>query len=144
LKVKIKKLNPEAIIPTYAHNEDAGMDFYTSEDSSVENLSTKIIKTGIAMEIPEGYFLDIRPRSGISGNHPNYIANAPGTIDSSYTGEIIIIVRNNSFNKKLIIPKHFKIAQGIILKKYHAEFEEVNELTNSERGDSGFGSTGDK
>ena len=143
MKVKIKKLHEDALIPTYAHETDAGMDFYTLEDESVESLTTKIIRTGIAMDIPDGHSLELYPRSGLSGNHPNYLSNSVGIVDSHYIGEVLVLFRNNSFNQTLNIPKHTKIMQGVLRKFYKAEFEEVEEFKDSERGTDGFGSTGD-
>ena len=100
MKVNFKKLDPNAKVPTYAHEIDAGIDFYTLEDDSVDNLTTKIIRTGIAMEIPEGYSLELYQRSGMSGNHPNYLSNSVGLIDPGYQNEILILFRNNSFNQR--------------------------------------------
>ena len=142
MKVKIKKIHTDAKIPTYAYDTDAGFDFYTLEDVIIENLSTVVIRTGIAMEIPKGYSLEIYPRSGMSYKFHNYIANNVGLVDSDYRNEIMILFRNSSFNQRIQIPKHTRIAQGVIRKFEHADFEEVDDLNKSDRGENGLGSTG--
>ena len=144
MKIKIKKLHEDAKLPTYAHDTDAGFDFYTLEDITIENLSTFLIRTGIAMEIPEGYSLEIYPRSGLSYKFHNYIANNVGLVDSGYRNEVVILFRNSSFNQRIQIPKHTKIAQGVIRKFEHVDFKEVDELSDSDRGQNGLGSTGMK
>lgn len=144
MKIKIKRVDSNAIIPTYAHSGDAGFDFYTSENVTVESLSTELIKTGVAIEVPEGYSLEIYPRSGLSAVHPGYLANSVGLVDHGFKNEIVIIFRNNSFNTSVNIPAYTRIAQGVIRKFDVAEFEEVDELSDSERGMNGLGSSGTK
>jgi len=94
VRVKVKKLHPDAVIPGYARPGDAGFDFIASEDVLVQPGETVKVKTGLAFAIPEGYELQVRPRSGISLKTKLRISNAPGTIDSGYRGEVAILVDN--------------------------------------------------
>jgi len=141
-KLYIELLTDTARIPTVAHAGDAGMDFYADEDITLAPGDVAVISTGIKMAIPTGYYLDLRPRSGISKNFPNYIANAPGTIDSTYRGEIKVMVVNNSRNDYLKIVKGFKICQGIVLEYNYFNLKIVDTLDDTDRGSDGFGSSG--
>ena len=154
MKIKIKKLHPDAIIPKYAHKGDSGFDLHALEDVFLNPGETKLIKTGMAISVGEGFELQVRPRSGLSLKTPLRIANAPGTVDSSYLGEICVIVTNTSNNEyisydctwdgcvKQDIKKGDRIAQGVVCPVMRVEFEEVEELENTDRGSGGFGSSG--
>jgi len=141
MKIEIKKTNPEAKIPTYAKEGDAGMDLYSTQDLIL--MSGKIItcETGIAMAIPVGYVGLIWDKSGVAFN--GGIKTMGGVIDSSYRGEIKIIMTNLS-NKDYFIKKGDKIAQMLIQKVESLDIEEVEVLDDTERGEGGFGSTGIK
>lgn len=143
IKVKIKKLNEDATIPFYAHKTDAGADICSVEDVVVPPGQTKIIKTGIAVAIPVGYEIQIRPRSGLSAKTFLRIANAVGTIDSDYRGEIGVIMTNIG-GVSATINKGDKIAQMVIAPTPMIEWEETDTLDSTERGDGGFGSTDKK
>ena len=132
-------------LPKYAKPGDAGFDFYTanSEDIILQPGETKLIPTGIRMAIPIGFYLAIVPRSGMSLKTKLRVANAPGTVDSGYRGHIQIMVENIGEDPITIEP-HTRLAQGLILPVYQAQFELVDELPESERGEGGFGSTGMK
>lgn len=140
VSVKILKCHPDAIIPTYAHPTDAGADVCAIEDVSLKPHTTQIIKTGLKVEIPVGYEIQVRPRSGLSYKTTLRIANAPGTIDSNYRGEIGIIVENTG-NLTVKIDKGQKIAQLLIAATPMIKWEEVTELSDTDRGSNGFGST---
>lgn len=140
--VKVKRLHPDAVIPKYATPGAAGFDLVAVEDVFIVPRETKLVPTGIAVEIPWGYEMQIRPRSGFSLKTPLRIANAPGTIDSDFRGEVKIIVTNTSENKGFYIKKGDRIAQGVIAPVMRAVFEEVDELSETDRGLGGFGSTG--
>ena len=144
IDVKIKKLHPDAITPTYGTDGAAGFDFYALEDVTLNPGDTKLIKTGIAMAIPEGYEIQVRPRSGMSLKTAFRVANAPGTIDSDYRGECCIIGHHSQGSelRKLHIKKGDRIAQGVLNKVPQANFQLVEELDDTERGQGGFGSTG--
>jgi dUTP pyrophosphatase len=146
MKVKIKKLSPDAVIPTYKHDGDAGFDLKASKTMSILPGQTIKIPTGLAFDIPKGYEMQVRPRSGISAKTPLLVIM--GTIDSGYHGEVSIIAylrpSLDSENGERVIIKGTRIAQAVIAPVIHANFEEVDELEDSERGTAGFGSTGVK
>lgn len=141
MEVLVKKLHPDAIIPEYRNSGDAGFDFYCLEDIAISPNEAAILPTGLAMAIPEGYEMQIRLRSSAALHTPLIIANAPGTIDSGYRGEIGILVRNLSEQVHCVI-KGERIAQGVVVPVIRAEFSVTDELPPSERGACGFGSTG--
>ena len=141
--VKIVKLNSEAIIPQYAHATDAGADVCAIEETKIEAGETKIVKTGIAVAVPAGYEIQVRPRSGLSLKSGLRIANAPGTIDTDYRGEIGIIMTNTK-DIPYVIEKGMKIAQLVISQVPRIRWDEVatvEDLGTTERGENGFGST---
>lgn len=140
VKVKIHKLNPEAIIPQYAHSSDAGADVCALEETIIEPGQIVIVKTGLQVAIPKGYEIQVRPRSGLSVKTKLRIANAPGTIDPEYRGEIGIIVTNMG-GTKYTIEKGMKIAQLVISPIPMIVWDEVDTLDETERGTGGFGST---
>lgn len=139
--VKITRVHENAKIPKYQKYGDAGFDFYASHSYKIRGNCARIVNTGVKMSIPKGYEVQIRPRSGMSYNTPLRIANAPGTIDSGYRGEIGIIVWNSA-NYTITVEEGDRIAQGVLNKVPTAKFEEVTELPDSERGEGGFGHTG--
>lgn len=139
--VKWLKLAPDVQIPRYRHRGDAGFDLAASEDVTIGPWERKLIPTGLKVDIPEWYEMQIRPRSGVSLKTPLMIANSPGTIDSGYRGEVKIIVFNAS-NKPYTIKRGDRIAQGVIVKLPEVEHVEVNKLSETSRGENGFGSTG--
>ena len=143
VQVRIVKLNPDAIIPEYAHPTDAGCDVAAVGETKIEPGETKIVKTGIAVAIPAGYEIQIRPRSGLSLKSKLRIANAPGTIDTEYRGEIGIIMTNIG-DVPYVIDKGMKIAQMLIAPTPKIKWNEVatvEELGTTDRGADGFGST---
>lgn len=151
MKIQIKKLHPDAVIPKYATEGAAGFDLVAIEDVKIPNGQTKLVKTGLSVSIPRGFELQVRPRSGTSLNTSLRIANAPGTVDSDYRGEICIIMNNieekgSTFNgvsaSYVLIRKGERVAQGVICPVFQAEFDEVEELDSTARGAGGFGSTG--
>ena len=140
MKLKIKKLHTEAVIPKFATQDDAGMDLFAIEDVTVEPMERKQIGTGIAMEIPEGFVGLIWDKSGLS--HKFGIKTLGGVIDSGFRGEIKVGIINLG-TEKYIFEKGHKIANIIIQKKENPEIVEVDELDlNTERGVGAFGSTG--
>ena len=143
--VKIKKLNDNAIIPTYGTEYSAGADLYAliSNDLEIKPQETVIIPTGIAMEIPNGYVGLIYARSSLGTKKGLTPANKVGVIDSDYRGEIKVVLFNQS-NKIQTITKNERIAQIIITPYIKVKFQEVDELSNTVRGEGGFGSTNKK
>lgn len=142
MKVKIKQLNPWAVKPTYATAGSVGFDLRTLEEVSIIPGSMRVIHTGWAFEIPVGYEMQIRPRSGISKMFPNYIMNSPGTIDSDYRGEVCLLIHNHTPNLIFHYDKGAKLAQGVIVPVAATELVVVGEITDTDRGSGGFGSTG--
>ena len=143
--MNIKKLTSTAIIPTRGSEKAAGYDLYADTDSVVEIKphKTKKINTGIAIMIPNGYYGAIVARSGLSTKKGLRPANCTGIIDSDYRGDIIVALHNDSDEVQTIEP-HERIAQLVICPFLSVEFNEVDELDETERGENGFGSTGTK
>ena len=140
ININVKRLSDSAKIPHYAHIGDAGADLYASESIIVPENGVAAVPTGIAIEIPAGYVGYINPRSGMALKGIT-VMNAPGTIDSGYRGEIKVILVNHT-KDHYHINDGDKIAQ-IVFHKYHEVFfEPVDELSNSDRGEGGFGSSG--
>lgn len=141
IEVTIEKINDNAKIPEYAHPSDAGCDVFSAETVTINANETKIVKTGIRVAIPAGYEIQIRPRSGLSAKTGLRVANAPGTIDSMYRGEIGVILHNTS-SEPYTVKTGDKIAQMIIAQSPMIKWVENKIDTDTDRGEGGFGSTG--
>jgi len=140
--IKLKKLDKTLAIPIQAHDGDAGYDLISSIEASILPGERLLVPTGIALQIPSGYAGFVQPRSGLAIKHGISLVNTPGLIDSSYRGEIKVILINLDKNKTFSIKRGDKIAQLVIQKVAECHFEEVDELSVTERGSGGFGSTG--
>ncbi len=143
MKIKIKKLNENATIPTYGSLYAAGADLYAciEEDTVIKSGETKLIKTGLAIELPIGYAAFIYARSGLASKRGLAPANKVGVIDCDYRGEIMVALHNHSQTEQTV-SKGERVAQMVIAPYITAEFEEADELSDTARGDGGFGSTG--
>ena len=146
MKVKFKKLNPRAQLPSYAYPGDSGMDLHVcfgkkGTEISLRRSEVILVPTGLSMELPPGYEAQIRPKSGLAISSSITVLNSPGTIDFAYRGEICIIIINHA-SWSFTIKDGMKIAQMVIKPIEQAEIEEVQELSNTERGEGGFGSSG--
>lgn len=143
--INIKKLDERAIIPTYGSEFSAGADLYALIDApiSFNPRETILIHTGIAMEIPNGYAGLIYARSGLASKKGLAPANKVGVIDADYRGEIMVALHNHS-NETVVITCGERIAQLVILPFITANFNECDDLTDTVRGQGGFGSTGNK
>ena len=141
MKIKIKKLNKNAKLPTHGHPGDAGMDFYAVEDVIFTPGKQERVHTGVAVEIPEGYVGLIWDKSSISFNMGLKIMG--GVIDSSYRGELIMNLLNVG-DKEIVLEKGHKVAQMLVQKFEHCDILEVDELSQTVRGDGREGSTGHK
>ena len=143
--LKFLKLNEKAVIPSYQTDGAAGMDLcaLTNEPITLKPLERKLIPTGLKMELPKGYEAQVRPRSGMSIKHGITLVNCVGTIDEDYRGEICIPIVNLS-TEHFTINNGDRIAQMIIAPVTKANIEIVTELSNTQRGEGGFGSTGRK
>jgi len=142
LRIKIRKLRADALIPRYAHGpeEDAGMDLHAVESVTFAPGETKLVPTGLAIELPAGYEAQIRPRSGLALKYSITLPNSPATIDPGYRGEIRVIVQNLGRETFTVEPGE-RIAQMIVARYESVEWEE-GDLADSLRGEAGFGSSG--
>lgn len=141
LNIPVVRLTDTAVLPTYAHVGDAGMDLYADEDIMLGNETWNVISTGVAMSIPEGYVGLIHPRSGLAAKHGITVLNAPGTIDAGYRGEIKVILLNGT-DKDFVVRRGDRIAQLVVQEFVHGDIVEVSSLDDTERSTNGFGSTG--
>ena len=142
--VKIKKLNENAIIPTYGSPYSAGADLYSAmDDVTIAPHSTVLIKTGLALELPIGFAGLIYARSGLATKRGLAPANKVGVIDCDYRGEVMVALHNHS-EVEQTVSKGERIAQLVITPYVVADFEEADELSETVRGEGGFGSTGTK
>jgi len=143
MKIDVMKTVGDAHLPTYARDGDAGADLYSLHAVNIMPGEYKLVSTGIAMAIPQGYVGLIHPRSGLSAKHGITVLNAPGTIDAGYRGEIKVLLINHG--KEIYnIERAERIAQLVIQKVENVFFEPVDELDATERGIGGFGSSGKK
>lgn len=166
LNVKIKKLTQDAVVPKYATKDSACFDLVASEDVVITPGATVAVPTGLAVEVPQGYRMTIYPRSGISLKTPLRMANSVGVVDADYRGEVRVLLHNTaertayvtadaitldmqyaSLDQQVpigtfLIRKGDRIAQAAIEKIEQCEFQVVDELSDTERGQGGFGSTG--
>lgn len=143
MQVKIKKLHPEAVMPTYGSSGAACFDLYCVDAGYVIDENT--FRTGLAFEIPDGHVMLIFSRSGHGFKHDTRLANCVGVIDHDYRGEVMVKMtsdRQFSDSHALVVRNGDRIAQAMIIPFPKIEFEEVDELGSTERGTSGFGSTG--
>lgn len=161
--IKVKFIDDETavhtpVIPTYGSEKAAGFDLYSTHDAFLYKGIPTLVKTGLKVQIPEGTELQIRPRSGMALKDGITVLNTPGTIDEDYRGEIGVILfwtgadtGNNNFNivsdncrSLIIVPAGTRIAQGVLSPVIHANFELVEDLDTTERGEGGFGHSGIK
>lgn len=142
IPVKIEKVDSHAIIPTYAHPDDACCDLYIVEDYVIRKGQRRLLRTGIAVEIPTGFEIQIRPRSGLAFKQGITLVNAPGTVDAQYRNEIMLLAINLG-RAPVTLRRGDRAAQMCIKPVYRMEFEEVDKLSDSDRGLGGWGSTGE-
>jgi len=141
LILKIQKLTDDAIVLQYAHPNDSGMDLFAVESAVIPVGGRKLIKTGISIQLPPATEAQVRPRSGLALKYGISVTNAPGTVDEGYRGEIGVILENRGetpFN----VEKGMKIAQLVIAPVLRPQIEVVEDLSTTQRGSGGFGSTG--
>ncbi|WP_013321152.1 dUTP diphosphatase [Gloeothece verrucosa] len=141
MKLKITKLEYSAILPTYVHPDDSGLDLTSIKDLEIPSGESQLVPTGIAIELPPNTEAQIRPRSGLALKHQITVLNTPGTIDEGYRGEIGVILINHGKNP-FKVTRGMKIAQMVIAPVIRVEVEEVEYLSETSRGSGGFGSTG--
>lgn len=143
VSIKLHRRHAGAVVPAYAHAGDAGFDLCFAGDTSLtlEPGAHRLVPTGLAMEIPGGFEVQVRPRSGLAAKQGVTVLNAPGTIDSGYRGEVQVCLINLGREPVTLEPGQ-RIAQGVVAPVTAARFEVVEELAPSSRGAGGFGSTG--
>lgn len=139
--LKIEKTSEKAIIPNYAHEGDAGLDLYSIDQLVLAPGERALVHTGIKIQLPKNTEAQIRPRSGLALKHGISLVNSPGTIDEGYRGEIGIIVINHG-NESFNIEEGMKIAQMVVKPVWRVEVEEVNQMSETDRGAKGYGSSG--
>ncbi|SEQ67558.1 dUTP diphosphatase [Arthrobacter sp. OV608] len=142
LQVQLKMLDPELEAPSYAHPGDAGADLRAREDVVLKPGERKLVPTGVAIALPDGFVALIHPRSGLATKHGLTIVNAPGTVDAGYRGEISVTLLNTDATQSIELRRGDRIAQMVIQRVEYAQFVAVDELSGSVRGSGGFGSTG--
>ncbi len=142
MKIDIKKLHPNALLPSYQTADSAGADLHAclEADMTIAHGAVAMIPTGLAAAVPSGYEMQIRARSGLASKGL-ILPNAPGTIDADYRGEIKVLLLNLS-GADFIISPDMRIAQAVIAPIIQAKYNTVEELSSTERGEGGFGSTG--
>jgi len=140
--IKIKLLDKSSQMPKYAHKGDAGLDLFSAIDCIIKPYERKLVPTGIKIAIPFGYAGFVQPRSGLAIKHGIALVNSPGLIDSGYRGEICIIMINLDKENEFNVRKGDKICQLVIQKIEESDLIEVENIGETVRGESGFGSTG--
>ncbi len=143
VRIFVEKCRDTAILPKYAHDDDAGTDIYAAETVTIEPGKTALIPTGLKMAVPDGFELQVRPRSGLSLKTPLRIPNSPGTIDSGFRNEICVIVWNSSETESVTVARGDRIAQFVLARVPMAIFELTGDVSGigNDRG-GGFGSSG--
>jgi dUTP pyrophosphatase len=142
LEILVTKLDNDAVIPTYAKPGDAGADLYSISDLVLAPGERALVRTGIAIALPNGYVGLVHPRSGLGLKNGISVVNTPGTIDAGYRGEIGVVLINHDLHESFQVKKGDRIAQLVIQKVENADFKLVNQLPESERATGGYGSTG--
>ena len=142
MQLLVKRLDSDLPLPSYAHPGDAGLDLFSADDEVIAPGDRKLIATGIALALPEGYAGFVQPRSGRALREGLSFANTPGLVDSHYRGEIKVIAVNLDPHRPIHVLRGEKIAQLVIQRVERVEITEVDELDATARGEGGFGSTG--
>jgi dUTP pyrophosphatase len=140
--LRVRRLHPEARLPTRAYAGDAGLDLYASETLALEPGERASVSTGIAVEIPDGQAGLVLPRSGLAARHGIALVNAPGLIDAGYRGEVRVLLLNTDRREAFTITQGERIAQLVLVRIELPDIAEVQELALSDRGSGGFGSSG--
>jgi dUTP pyrophosphatase len=142
MSLRVRRVDPRAVLPTRAYSGDAGLDLYALDEAELGPGERASVRTGIALEIPEGQAGLVLPRSGLARRHGISVVNAPGLIDAGYRGEVEVLLLNTDRSEPFSITAGDRIAQLVIVSVHAPEVLEVQELALSERGSGGFGSSG--
>jgi dUTP pyrophosphatase len=138
----VRRLDPDLPLPSYAHPGDAGADLVCAEDVELAPGARSLVRTGVAIALPEGYVGLVHPRSGLAARLGVTVLNAPGTVDAGYRGEILVNLINHDRSAVAKISRGDRIAQLVVQRVERAQFQVVDELPDSSRGAGGHGSTG--
>jgi dUTP pyrophosphatase len=139
--LRVKRLSDGVPLPSYAHPGDAGLDLCAAESALLRVRERKLIRTGFAIELPAGMEAQVRPRSGLAVKHGITVLNSPGTIDEGYRGEVCVLLINLG-EADFQVDVGMRIAQLVVSRVTRVAIEEVRELSDTHRGQGGFGSTG--
>ena len=142
IRIPIRRLRPEAVLPARAYAGDAGIDLSACERHEIGPGERAVVGTGLAVELPVGYAGFVQPRSGLAAEHGITIVNSPGLIDAGYRGEVMVILLNTDRAESFVVEPGKRIAQLVVLAVADVELVEVEELETSERGGRGHGSSG--
>lgn len=141
MTVRFLKSDPAAQLPSYAHPGDAGMDLRSIEDAVIEPGTRRLVRTGLKMQLPDGFEAQVRPRSGLALRHGVTVLNSPGTVDSGYRGELAVLLVNLGA-EPFAVEKGMRIAQMVVAPVVRVDVEEAEALDGSARAEGGFGSSG--
>ena len=141
IELAVRRLRPDAQLPTRAYAHDAGIDLSACERVELGPGERALVPTGLAVAIPEGYAGYVQPRSGLASRHGISIVNTPGLVDAGYRGELLVNLVNTDRRETFVVERGMRIAQLVILPVPHVDVVEVDELPESERGAKGFGSS---
>jgi dUTP pyrophosphatase len=141
IELPIRRLRPDAEVPTRAYDGDAGIDLAACERVELGPGERALVPTGLAVAIPEGYAGYVQPRSGLATKHGISIVNTPGLIDAGYRGELLVNLLNTDSRRPFVVEPGMRIAQLVVLQVPQVSLVEVDELPESERGSRGFGSS---
>ena len=142
--IKVKKLHPDAITPSYNYESDSGFDLYSMEEITIPPLGRALIPTGLSFQFEMGYEIQVRTKSGLAINQGLMVLNSPGTVDQGYRGECKVPLFNAN-QTSFVVKKGMKVAQAVLCPVVNGgfvHFEELDSLSETDRGDKGFGSTG--
>ncbi len=140
MHLRVKIVDKRAVLPIYSTKGASGFDLLTLEEVLIASCEWKVINTGLAFEVPSGYEIQIRSRSGVANRSGLVVLNQPGTLDSDYRGELKLILLNLSSRSKLVTP-NARVAQAVVCPVERVDLTEVEELSETERGEGGLGST---
>ena len=139
--LRVRRVHPDAVLPAYAHPGDAGLDLTSTAAVTLPSGGRAAVPTGLAVAVPEGWVGLVHPRSGLARRHGVTVANAPGTVDAGYRGEVLVLLVNLG-QEEVSLAAGERIAQLLVQRVGHAHVVEVDDLEDTSRGSGGFGSTG--
>ena len=142
ITLPVRRLRPDAVLPTRAYEADAGLDLSACERVELAPGERALVATGLAVAIPEGHAGFVQPRSGLAARNGVSIVNSPGLVDAGYRGEVLVILVNTDSRETFVVEPGMRIAQLVVVPVPHVEVAEVDELPASERGARGHGSSG--